>query len=101
MYVVGVTIKVKPECAEAFLAASIDDASNSRKEPGCLRFDVSRGENDPNTFFYYEVYKDQDAFAAHQHTPHFFRWREAVKDLMAEPRVGVRYLSVYPPEAGW
>lgn len=101
MYIVCVTLKVKPEFSGQFIAASIDNSSNSRKEPGCLRFDVSRAEDDPNRFFFYEVYRDKDAFTAHQQTQHYFRWRDAVNPWMAEPRVGVRHRSVYPDDVTW
>jgi autoinducer 2-degrading protein len=104
MYVVSVTIHVKPEFAGRFVEATLDNARNTRREPGNLRFDVSRAEEDPNRFLLYEVYHTKDDFAAHQKTAHYFRWRDAVTDWMAQPRQGVRHLPVFfgddvPPES--
>src|SRR3990172_15152 len=60
---------------ERFIEVITYDASHSEKdEPGCLRFDVLEDANDPNRFFFYEVYRDADAVAAHRQTPHFHRF---------------------------
>lgn len=101
MYVVAVTVHVKPEAADDFIAATRDNARGSRREPGCLRFDLLRAEDDPARFFLYEVYRTKDDFAAHQQTEHYQRWRAAVADWMAQPRQGARYLSLDPPDDAW
>lgn len=96
MYVVCVTVMVKPDKAEEFIKETLENARNTRQEAGNLRFDVLRAEDDPSRFFLYEAYRNKEAFAAHQETPHYLRWRDTVKDWMAEPRKGVRHLSVFP-----
>lgn len=99
MYVVSVSIKVKPGCEEAFLAATRRNVAGTRQEPGNLAFDVSQGEEDKSSFHFYEVYRSKEAFTAHQQNPHYFAWRDAVADLMAEPRKGLRYLRLLPESA--
>ena len=42
MYVVSVSILVRNGFAEQFLAATIDNATNTRRESGNIRFDVLR-----------------------------------------------------------
>ena len=101
MYVVCVTVFVKPEGVDAFVEATRDNHENTRREPGNLRFDVLRAEDDPTRFFLYEAYRSKDAFAAHQQTPHYLRWREVVAPLMAQPRQGVRYVSLFPTDEEW
>lgn len=100
MYVVCVTIHVKPEHCEEFIAATLENARQTRREPGNVRFDVLRGIKDDTQFFLYEMYRDEAAFAAHQQTEHYFRWRDTVADWMAQPRQGVRYASLFTAEAG-
>jgi quinol monooxygenase YgiN len=100
MYVVCVTSKVKPEFRDAFIKATMDNAANTRKEPGNRRFDVLQAEDDPNQFFFYEAYRTKDDFAKHQQTEHYFRWRDAVKEMMSEPRKGVRHTNLYPDDSG-
>jgi len=95
MFVVCVTIFVKPEHVEGFIAATFDNAVNTRKEAHNVRFDVLRAADDPTRFFLYEAYHSKEDFAAHQQTAHYLRWRDAVADWMAQPRVGVKHASVF------
>jgi len=92
---------VKPDGVAAFQAATDDNAANSRLEPGVVRFDVLRQHDDPRRFAFIEVYRDQHAVAAHKTTAHYLRWRDAVADLMAEPRVGITYTNVSPDDSQW
>ncbi|HEY7088147.1 MAG TPA: antibiotic biosynthesis monooxygenase [Tepidisphaeraceae bacterium] len=95
MYVVCVTIFVKPVNVEQFLEATLDNARNTRQEGGNVRFDVVRGEEDPNQFLLYEAYHSKDDFVKHQQTQHYLRWKQTVADWMAKPRVGVKHHSVF------
>ena len=96
MFVVCVTIRVVPGHQEVFVAAARANAEATRKEPKNVRFDVLRAVDDPCQFFLYEVYQDEDAFREHQQTAHYLVWKETVAPLMAEPRVGVRHVSLFP-----
>ena len=82
-------------------ALAEDNAANSRLEPDVVRFDVLQEQQDPTRFALVEVYRDQPAVAAHKTTTHYLRWRDAVADLMAEPRVGVAYANVSPSDSQW
>src|ERR1700677_725173 len=95
MYVVTVTIFVKPEFLEPFIAATLDNARNTRKEPKNLRFDVSQAEAEPTRFLLYEVYQSKEDFVAHQQTAHYFRWKDTIADWMAQPRQGVKHRSIF------
>lgn len=90
MYVVVVSILVKAEFIAEFKAASLDNATNTRKESGNVRFDVIQQEDDPARFTLYEVYRRKEDFAAHQQTPHYARWKSAVADWMAQPRTAIK-----------
>ena len=94
MLVVHVHIKIKHECVEQFIAASLENASNSIKEPGITRFDLVQSQDDPNQFVLEEVYRDTDAAAAHKTTAHYAKWRDAVADMMAEPRFSKKYTQL-------
>jgi len=101
MYVVCVTVRVISEKVELFLQATLENARQSRQEPGNVRFDVLQAEAEPSQFFLYEVYRAKDDFARHQQTPHYLHWRETVAPWMSTPRQGVRHLSCFPDAAGW
>lgn len=97
-----VTIHIQPERRDAFLESMLDDARGSvNDEPGCYRFDVLQDDNDPNTIYLYEIYKDQAAFDAHGKAPHFIRWRDTVKDWYASPISVIRCSTIFPAEADW
>ena len=91
-----VQIEPKPDMVEAFLELALFDAQNSRKEPGCLRFDVIKHLDNPPRFGFYEVYKDEAAVQAHRQTPHFARWAQEIGPLCAVPRVANKYSTVDP-----
>src|SRR5262249_62140938 len=46
-------------------------APQAREEPGVERFVIHRSHTEPTQFFFYEVFADEAAFAAHQQTPLF------------------------------
>jgi len=86
MHVVIVSANVKPEQRGRFLEAIEDNAVSAvRDEPGCLRFDLVRDQEDPDHYLFYEVYRDEPAFQAHRDTPHFARWREAAEVCLSQP----------------
>jgi quinol monooxygenase YgiN len=102
MFVVVVDVRVKPEHREQFIQATLANARGARTEPGNMRFDVSQADDDPNRFALYEVYRGKSDLEAHQKTPHYLAWREAVKDWMAAPRTSVKLESLFPEqEAQW
>lgn len=102
MYVVCVTSNIKPGMVDAYVAESVANAKKTRGEPGNLRFDVLRGHDNPQLVFFYEVYKTPADFAAHQQTSHYLHFKETVKDMLVEPRSGVKYDNAYPAgDEGW
>ena len=43
----------------------------AQREPGVQAFQIHQSLTEPQKFFFYEVFKDEDAFAAHQQSEHF------------------------------
>jgi autoinducer 2-degrading protein len=102
MLVVHVHVRVRPGQVEEFLAATLVNARASLAEPGVLRFDVIQDEADAAHVVLVEVYRDAGAPAAHKLTPHYAVWRDAVAEMMAEPRASTRFSAVFPPDdEGW
>jgi (4S)-4-hydroxy-5-phosphonooxypentane-2,3-dione isomerase len=101
MLVVLVYVHVQPEFIESFKAAAVENASHSIHEPGVARFDVIQQVDDPSRFILVEVYRSDQAQSDHKETPHYLRWRDTVAGWMAEPRQGVKFISVYPDDRGW
>jgi autoinducer 2-degrading protein len=78
MLAMWVKVRVKPEGRERFLKAiEVDALGSERDEPGCLRFNVLHDQQDPNVYYFYEVYRDEAALEAHRAAPHYAVWRAA------------------------
>jgi autoinducer 2-degrading protein len=100
MYIVHVHSHVKPEAIQAFINATLENARNSRQEPGVARFDVLQQKDAPERFLLIEVYLSPDDPAKHKATAHYARWRDAVESMMAEPRQSFKYDMLSPDSAG-
>ncbi len=96
MHVVCVHVHVKAEHREAFIEATLENARNTIREAGNLRFDVLQQAEDTNRFVLLEVYGDEAGMKAHKDTQHYARWAATVAPWMAEPRKGVRYEPLFP-----
>jgi quinol monooxygenase YgiN len=101
LHIVHVQVHVKPDAVDAFRAATLANARASVREPGIARFDVIQSREDPTRFVLVEVYRTADAPAAHKETAHYQLWRDTVAPMMAEPRVGLRYVNAFPEDDGW
>jgi quinol monooxygenase YgiN len=98
MLIVHVHVRVRPESVEAFKAATVENARNSVQEPGMARFDVFQQADDPTRFVIVEAFRSAEAPAAHRESRHYQVWREAVADMMAEPRSSVKFANVFPAD---
>ena len=75
---------------EAELRALINP---SRKEEGCITFDLHRSVDTPAGFLLHEVWASRDAHTEHIHTPHFLRW-DARKDALLTSRDGTFWKQI-------
>ena len=101
MQIVHVHLKVKPEFIDQFIELTLDNASNSRQEPGNLRFDFFQQADDPTRFVLTEIYESEEAAGLHKDTAHYLRWRETAPDMLDEPRYAHRFNSLFPDESDW
>ena len=86
MFIVHVFVHVKPEFVEEFKILTLENARASVQEPGIARFDLVQQLDDPAKFVLVEVYRTLDDPAEHKKTVHYTTWRDAVADMMAEPK---------------
>ena len=80
--------------AEAAARIIAEFAPEARKEPGLELLMVNRCTDNPLHFLFYEVFRDEAAFAAHQETSHFKRLilQDALPLLNKRERVQYRTL---------
>jgi quinol monooxygenase YgiN len=55
----------------------------TRKEEGCIAYDLHRSTDVPGDFLFFETWSSRDAHAAHKRTPHFLRWNARKDTLLA------------------
>jgi (4S)-4-hydroxy-5-phosphonooxypentane-2,3-dione isomerase len=101
LLIVHVDISVLPDQVGDFLAATEVNAAASRQEQGVVRFNVLQDRDEPGHVVLVEIYRDEDASAAHKQTAHYAQWRDTVAPMMARPRESVRFMNVSPEDADW
>ena len=62
----------------------------TRKEEGCLQYDLHRGTDHTDFFLFHEVWETREHHTAHTRTPHFLRWN-ARKDALLASRESAFY----------
>ncbi len=55
----------------------------TRKEDGCLTYDLHRSSDGPSAFLLHEVWASREAHSRHTNTPHFLRWNARKDPLLA------------------
>jgi quinol monooxygenase YgiN len=55
----------------------------TRKEEGCLTYDLHRSADAPSAFLLHEIWASREAHAQHTNTPHFLRWNARKDSLLA------------------
>lgn len=98
MHVTLVHVRVKPESIIAFISATRANHEASVLEAGNRRFDVLQDPEDFGHFMLYEAYASAEDAAAHKLTDHYAAWRDAVADMMAEPRKGTPMRGLFPAD---
>jgi autoinducer 2-degrading protein len=81
-YVIIVEFRARPDQVEPFAELIDRHAHNSRREDGCLAFDVCQDPEDPARFVFYEAYRDQATHAQHLKMASYKRFRAAAPKLL-------------------
>ncbi|HWY07504.1 MAG TPA: putative quinol monooxygenase [Candidatus Acidoferrales bacterium] len=55
----------------------------TRKEEGCLQFDLHGCADQPGAFLLHEVWEAREHHTAHTRTPHYLRWNARKDALLA------------------
>ena len=60
----------------------------TRKEEGCLRYDLHRSVEGPGAFLLHEIWETREHHTAHTKTDHFLRWNARKDALLASRETG-------------
>lgn len=61
----------------------------TRREAGCISYDLYRKPDDPDMLVFVETWKDRAAVDAHFAEPHLKAFQTAMADLLSEARIEV------------
>ena len=82
---VTLVVQLRPrEGQETLLEAELRAlVGPTRKEDGCLTYDLHRSADGPSAFLLHEVWASREAHSRHTNTPHFLRWNARKDSLLA------------------
>jgi quinol monooxygenase YgiN len=60
----------------------------TRREEGCIRYDLFRSLDAPNAFLLHEVWESREHHTEHMRTDHFLRWNARKDALLASREAG-------------
>ena len=73
-------VKAKPGQEDAVKEALLSLVEPTRKEAGCLCYNLHQSKGDPTQFMFYEQWASQEALDAHVKTPHIRALGAKLKD---------------------
>jgi quinol monooxygenase YgiN len=77
-----------PGREDALRQALLDCIEPTRKEDGCVQYDLHESTGKPGHFVFYENWTSAEALAVHLETPHLTRLKSQLPELSAgEPRI--------------
>lgn len=88
IYVVA-TLTLRPGSEGAILPAARACIDETRKEKGCLSYDLHASVTDPHTLVFVEKWETREDLTAHSKQPHLATWREASAPHLVSRRVEV------------
>lgn len=87
------TFTAQPGQGDRIAALLHDFAEVVRAEEGTVVFDACRLADDPDRFFVYEVYRDDEAFQAHLAAPAGIPFNAELQTLIVEPSSQLTFLQ--------
>ena len=84
MLVVIANAKVLPAATDAFVAAARACIAETRKEAGCLVYDLHRSVSDPQHFTFVERWESQAALDEHMNSAHLKAFLAAAGPCLAD-----------------
>lgn len=90
MFTLIIQCPVKVEKKEKFEKLARKLMADTRKEKGCLSYDIGSVKGKENIYCWLERWENDEALEAHKHTPHFVQTEENMSDCFGGPASVVR-----------
>jgi quinol monooxygenase YgiN len=99
MLVLSGTFTAKADKKDELVALAAVLLPQSRKEPGCLRYDFLQDALNPERFVFFELWKSRDDLNAHFQTPHFQSFAQAFPEMIVGEAEILTYETAGPAPA--
>ncbi|MCB9935427.1 MAG: antibiotic biosynthesis monooxygenase [Planctomycetes bacterium] len=83
MLTVIAKVRAKPDCENEVEAELLKLVDATRREDGCLNYDLHRSQTEPAVFLFYENWTSRAALDAHAASPHMKAWGAKQPGLLA------------------
>jgi quinol monooxygenase YgiN len=87
-------VKAKPEHEEAVKKVLLALVDATRKEPGCLCYNLHQSKSDKAQFLFYEQWASKEALDTHGKTPYMKALGGNLKDITEQGGVGVVFYQL-------
>ncbi|TYR33097.1 antibiotic biosynthesis monooxygenase [Mesorhizobium microcysteis] len=88
IYVVA-TLTIKPGSLEALRAPAAACVAETRKEKGCISYELFASLDDPEKLVFVERWETREDLTAHSKQPHLVAWRDASAPHLVERRIEI------------
>ncbi|MCA8945121.1 MAG: antibiotic biosynthesis monooxygenase [Planctomycetes bacterium] len=82
MLTVVAKVRAKPGYEEAVLAELTALVEPTRKEEGCINYDLHRMQAEPAVFLFYENWTSREALDKHAKSPHLQAWGAKQSEML-------------------
>ncbi|KKB84958.1 hypothetical protein VW29_09105 [Devosia limi DSM 17137] len=88
IYVVS-TVRIHPGTLEPFVEAAYPAIETTRREPGCILYDLHASVTDPYRLVFTSQWESREAFNTHLESPHMLALCETNKPLVLGAKVEI------------
>ncbi len=77
-------IKAAPDSVDSVKAALEKLVDVTRKETGCVKYDLHQNNSDPSHFMFYETWTSRELWQQHMKAPHLAEYGKATEGKVIE-----------------
>lgn len=78
-------VKAKEGLEETVMQECLSLVDPTRKEAGCINYDLHQSTDDKSLFMFYENWKTMEDLEKHRETPHLKTFKQKIGALVAKP----------------
>lgn len=86
-------MEIKADSVDAFKEMAVELIRETRKEPGCLEYNLYQVAHQSNVFFFYEEFKDMDAIHHHNKQSYMKTFQDRRASMLVGKPSAQRYHS--------